>query len=107
MKRKIQLFCLSFFSTLAVVTLLCGFAVADENTRSTGYGSFVPMFSVSQTDALHHRISVMGNGYNISLESVNTAAKYAQKLVCFVPAGGRLGAKLAALAAERLEGYLP
>lgn len=102
MKEKIRLFTMSFFCTLAAVALLCGFAVADSNTRSTGYGEFTPMVTAQQVDPLHHRFSVMGESYEVCLDGVNTAAKYAQQLICFVPAGGRLAMKLLALGRQSL-----
>lgn len=93
---------MSFFCTLTAVALLCGFAVADSNTRSSGYGEFTPMVTAQRIDPLHHRFSVMGEGYEVCLDGPNAAAKYAQQLICFVPAGWRLGIKLLALGRQSL-----
>ncbi|RPF43160.1 hypothetical protein EDD70_2120 [Hydrogenoanaerobacterium saccharovorans] len=103
MKNKIRIFGLSFFSTMVLMVLLCGFAVADNNTRQTGYGDFVPLLQAAQTDALHYNVSVMGEQYEVNVGCLNTAAGYLQKMSPYMPVKGRLAVKLAALGVRAVE----
>lgn len=106
MKRKKTLFGISFFCTLAVVLLLCGFAVADLNAREAGYGGFIPMARATKSDALHYEISILGEERVLSLEWLNTAAKYGQKLFPAAPPKLRLLVKLAAAGTREARRYL-
>lgn len=103
MKRKLKLFGIAFFCTLLLVGLLCGFALADNNTRQTGYGDFVPLLEAGASETpLVYEVAVMGTRYRLSLEWLNPVASLAQRASPYAPAKLRVAAKLAALANQRL-----
>lgn len=86
MKQKIRAFGVAFFCTLLLAGLLCGFAVADINTRGTGYGDFAPFARVSaETAPLTYDIAFFGVEYELSLKWLPQAASCAKKAQAFIP----------------------
>ena len=86
MKQKVRAFSIAFFCTIMLICLLCGFAVADSNTRKTGYGDFVPLAQASSTsNPLVYDIIFMGEGYKLSFTWLPKAAEHAQQVQRFLP----------------------
>lgn len=101
MKIRWRCFMLAFVCTLLLCCLVSGFAVADANTRETGYGEFVPLWQLEESgQPLHLDLAVFGARYDVSFEWLNTAAGWAQKASPFAPAGARLAVKVGALGAR-------
>ncbi|MEG0272360.1 MAG: hypothetical protein RR639_04950 [Hydrogenoanaerobacterium sp.] len=86
MKQKVRSFTAAFLCTLLFLCLLCGFALADANTRKNGYGSFVPVAELCFTaEPLVYDIVLFGEEYSVSFKWLPVVKKYIWQLQRFVP----------------------
>ena len=103
MKRSVQLFLASFAITLILTLLVCGFVAVDQSTSRYGFGDFKPLLSIRQRDDLHYDVTWFGRDYILSLDIVNTIAKYRHEYQFLSPAPERLVRQLITLGTETVK----
>jgi len=103
-KRTLGAGAAAFLLSILFIVALCGFAVADHNMSTQGFGTHQPILKFS-SDEEAFDFSFMGMGAHIPTQTLEDAAFYAQRMSVLLPPRLRLAAQLLQSAANASAQY--
>lgn len=92
-KRTLSTGATAFLLSILFIVALCGFAVADHNMSTQGFGPHQPIFTFS-LDEDTAGFSFMGMGAGVPMQTLDDAAFYARRMSVLLPPRLRLAAQL-------------
>lgn len=95
-KNDVRLFFFAFFLSLLASGWVAAFLLVDSTSSRYESGDSVPALSISQPDALHYRIALLGEEYNLSIDPINQLEHQRKKLGCLVTPRKLLNAEIIA-----------
>ncbi|MBE6905434.1 hypothetical protein [Marasmitruncus massiliensis] len=83
-KNDLRLFFSAFLLSLLLSGWIAAFLLVDSSSSQYESGDTVPALSLSQPDALHYRVALLGQEYHLSLDSVNQWESWRKEYACLV-----------------------
>lgn len=95
-KNDVRLFFFAFFLSLLASGWVAAFLLVDTTSSRYESGDSVSALSISQSDALHYRVALLGEEYSISIDPINQLEQHRKKLGCLLTPRKLLNAEIIA-----------